>query len=43
MSRSLLLAVLSAFLNFSPTATTMGGSITYNIQNYTALYRMDTH
>jgi PEP-CTERM motif len=37
MSRALLLAVLSVFLDFSPTATTMGGSITYNIQNYAAL------
>jgi hypothetical protein len=34
MNRAPLLAVLSVFLTFSPTATTRGGSITYNIQIY---------
>ena len=36
MMRTLLLALLSLFLTFWPVADCMGGSITYNIQNYPA-------
>jgi hypothetical protein len=34
MNRAPLLAILSLFLTLSPTATTKGGSIVYNLQSY---------
>ncbi len=37
LNRALLLAVLSLFLTFGTNATTMGGSITYDLQNFAAL------
>lgn len=37
MNRTLLIALLNLFLTFRTNATTMGGSITYDLQNFAAL------